>query len=83
MRVGNAVILKDDAILDLLEEPTDARRDSGTTSKILIKESRLHVTMPVNICGGLPGQAAFLNVLGVIGSGAIGRHEDLDGFDLS
>ncbi len=81
--MNNTIVLKNDAVLYLLEKPVNSRRNGRVTTHVIAKEPRFDITSPVNGCYYyFSGQAALLNVLRVVAAGTVSYHKEPLRLDL-
>lgn len=78
--MGNAVVLQDDSLLDLLEKPIDGAANAKTAALIHIGVEALNLAGPVDLLlDHLPSGCHLLGFAGALGVGAIASHEQARG----
>ena len=82
MRVNNTIVLKNDAVLYILEKPFNSHRDSRINTNIVVKEPRFYIAIPVNGCCFLSGLPTLLLVLRVIEAGTVCCYKEPFRLDL-
>ena len=78
VRMGNAVILEDDALLNLLEEPGDGTADAKSAALVHIGVKLMDLTGPVDLrIDHRAGGGNLLGFAGTLGVGAVAGHKNV------